>query len=1156
MAIKDIKKDPLPLSNSDTPSDTSSTNQQPQQQLPPKHSIKDEVVFEEILPKNSDLEAEHEFVYHWNITDWKGLETKTKSPAFQVGDFSWRILLFPKGNNQADFVSVYLEVADPAEQELKDNWHVCAQFSLVISNPQDPTMYYNSSADHRFSKEEIDWGFTRFFDVKLLPQQQAKDGKGPFLVNNQTTISVFVRLIKDETGVLWHNFINYDSKKETGYVGMKNQGATCYMNSLLQSLYCTNLFRKAVYQIPTENDEPTNSVALALQRCFYNLQYEDSPIGTTELTKSFGWDSVEAFMQHDVQEFNRVLQDNLEVKMKGTPADGAISNLFKGKMKSYIKCINVDYESSRVEDFYDIQLNVKGCKNLYDSFQEYVAIETLEGENKYQAEGFGFQDAHKGVIFESLPPVLHLQLKRFEYDFMRDSMVKINDRHEFPEEINLDKFVSKDEDRKELYDYVLHGVLVHSGDLHSGHYFALIKTEKEGKWLRFDDDRVTPVTSKEVFEENFGDDSQTSPGGGNNNLSLLNGGVMRSNNTRLMKRFTNAYMLVYIQKSKLDTLLAPVVESDIPDHLKRRITEERAAIEKKKRDKEEMHLYVNVAVITDETFKDRQEFDLATFDDRALQATPGVDIFKVLKNDTVNTFKDKLAEHYKLEKDKMRLWTVIYRTNETIRIDEPYTAAEELYSMEKLRIDSCVSSQHNGYAKIYLESAKSPAELPELKSDLLLIFLKYFDVQQQRIRGLGHMFVKSKEKVGDIIPELINRAGLPQNSSIDLYEEVKPSLIDKMNSKQTFHESEIQHGDIICFQLTVPDEKNKIKELGGSGKHTTIKDYYKMILNKVMVIFKSKNDKRDGKEVKLVLDRHTGYTHLAQQLGQALDVEWTKLRLTSAHAVTQQPKEVIPFRSQLQLHQMIPGMARIFDYVHAVHLEDVIPVPVIYYELLEVSMADLESRKSLQVTLLGPGGLREESTMTVFVPTIGVVADIIRAIDHKKAKLDFSKSENLRFYEIMDGKITKEFTLDQPIDNVGDKRVSTLYIEHIPEDELDMDMDNDRLIQVVHYNRDPSRLHSVPFRFVLKKNETFDETKKRLQKRLGYGNKEWQKVKFSVIKNINALEPETTPLEKDDLVLRDIRISQDDALGLEHVDKSSKNGRFGGAFERGIFIRG
>lgn len=37
---------------------------------------------------------------------------------------------------------------------------------------------------------------------------------------------------------------SYDSKKETGYVGIKNQGATCYLNSLLQSLYFTNNFRK------------------------------------------------------------------------------------------------------------------------------------------------------------------------------------------------------------------------------------------------------------------------------------------------------------------------------------------------------------------------------------------------------------------------------------------------------------------------------------------------------------------------------------------------------------------------------------------------------------------------------------------------------------------------------------------------------------------------------------------------------------------------------------------------------------------------------------------------------------------------------------------------------------------------------------------------
>ena len=44
---------------------------------------------------------------------------------------------------------------------------------------------------------------------------------------------------------------SWDSKKHTGYVGLKNQGATCYMNSLLQTMFFTNKLRKVPTMLVT-----------------------------------------------------------------------------------------------------------------------------------------------------------------------------------------------------------------------------------------------------------------------------------------------------------------------------------------------------------------------------------------------------------------------------------------------------------------------------------------------------------------------------------------------------------------------------------------------------------------------------------------------------------------------------------------------------------------------------------------------------------------------------------------------------------------------------------------------------------------------------------------------------------------------------------------
>jgi len=160
-----------------------------------------------------------------------------------------------------------------------------------------------------------------------------------------------------------------------------------YVRFLIQSSSRFTNHMQAIYQIPTEQQAERTNSAYALQRLFYLLQTNSTAVSTQELTASFGWETKHIFEQPDVQELSRILMERMEERMKGTEAENALAKMFVGKMKTYISCINVEYESSRVEDFWDIQLNVSGNKNLDDSLRDYVQVETMDGENKYFAEG-------------------------------------------------------------------------------------------------------------------------------------------------------------------------------------------------------------------------------------------------------------------------------------------------------------------------------------------------------------------------------------------------------------------------------------------------------------------------------------------------------------------------------------------------------------------------------------------------------------------------------------------------------------------------------------------------------------------------------------------------------------------------------------------------
>jgi ubiquitin C-terminal hydrolase len=336
--------------------------------------------------------------------------------------------------------------------------------------------------------------------------------------------------------------------RSEGYVGLANQGATCYLNSLVQALYMLPSFRKRVFNFrhnPDLHGAVEKCIPAQLQHLFAKLRLSSRPyVSTKALTKSFGWGSAEGFQQHDVQELFCTLMDALE---RSTPNDVSFAkDLFQGKSSDYLKGEGFCRRKDPVA-FNNLMVPIQGHSTLESAMRAYFKPDVLDGANQYELEKGKKVDALKGVEINSLPSIFVINLGRFIFDYQTMRRVKINDACSFPETINMDEMLkgyvcntnnnsvdhskgkkdainenkengmkkndaattstngsfiqSNSSPLKQLGEYELIATMVHSGTTHGGHYRAFIRGNNKNndkEFYNFNDSFVSKLSKEEV----------------------------------------------------------------------------------------------------------------------------------------------------------------------------------------------------------------------------------------------------------------------------------------------------------------------------------------------------------------------------------------------------------------------------------------------------------------------------------------------------------------------------------------------------------------------------------------------------------------------------------------------------------------------------------